>query len=143
VNPLGVDAAQPRLSWIVQSARRAERQTAYQILVASGPAALGKGQGDLWDSGKVSSDETAQVPYGGGALTSGQECWWAVRCWDRDGHASPYSAAAHWSMGLLNPGDWKARWISLEAPSPVLNPAADVANRLTLPASPFLRKSFS
>src|SRR5438309_1578970 len=37
VNPLGVDAAPPRLSWQVASDERGQRQTAWQVLVASTP----------------------------------------------------------------------------------------------------------
>lgn len=42
VNPLGVDSAQPRLSWTLDSKERGQVQTAYQILVASSPDALRK-----------------------------------------------------------------------------------------------------
>ena len=69
-DPLGIDAAQPRLSWILESQQRGQRQTAYQVLVASSPAALDRDQGDVWDSGKVASDETAQVAYAGKPLAS-------------------------------------------------------------------------
>src|SRR5579863_1964560 len=58
-NPLGVDAAAPRLSWRLDSTIPATRglyQSAYQILVASSAALLARNQGDLWDTGKVSAD---------------------------------------------------------------------------------------
>jgi alpha-L-rhamnosidase len=129
--PLGIDVARPRLSWVIQSKRRGERQTAYQVLVASSREAVQAGRGDLWDSGKVTSSETAHVPYGGRALTSGQECWWSVRAWDRDGRASGYTAPERWSMGLLQPADWKAQWIGAEAPAT----AASVAQAATPPRS--------
>src|SRR3954465_8961717 len=58
-NPLGIDATAPRLSWIITSNQRGEMQTAYQILVASSPKLLSSDKGDLWDSGKVSSDESS------------------------------------------------------------------------------------
>ena len=58
VNPLGVDAPNPRLFWTVESSERGQKQTAYEILVASSPELLVQDQGDLWDSGKVASDET-------------------------------------------------------------------------------------
>ena len=45
-DPMGVDAAQPRLSWIIQSKQRGQRQTAYQVLVAASPAVLQHDQGD-------------------------------------------------------------------------------------------------
>ena len=83
----------PRLSWTLQSDRRGQRQTAYQVLVASSPELLGKQQGDLWDSGRVASDETAQVAYAGKPLGSRQACFWKVRAWDRDGKPSDWSQA--------------------------------------------------
>lgn len=47
VDPLGVDVQEPRLSWIVQSAQRGQKQTAYQILVASSSTNLQTGQGQV------------------------------------------------------------------------------------------------
>src|SRR5262245_56519443 len=75
-NPLGVDLPNPRLSWIVESDARGQRQTAYQILVASTNEALASDNGDLWDSGRVESDETLHVPYDGGELQSSQQVFW-------------------------------------------------------------------
>lgn len=60
-NPLGIDSPQPRLSWVLESDERAQRQTAYQVLVASSADKLGASQADLWDSGKVPSDQSIQV----------------------------------------------------------------------------------
>ncbi len=111
VNPLGVDVAHPRLSWVLTSSQRAEMQTAYQVLVASSMEKLNSGEGDLWDSGKVASDQSIQVPYQGVQLSSRQHCYWKARVWDRGGNVSGYSDPATWEMGLLLPGDWKAKWI--------------------------------
>jgi alpha-L-rhamnosidase len=144
IDPLGIDAARPRLSWIVESRRRGERQTAYQVRVAGSAIALKADRGDLWDSGKVGSNETAHVAYSGRALTSGQECWWQVRVWDRDGHPSAFSPPARWMMGLRRPSDWKAQWIRLEtAPDAAAAPEANGVRRWPeLPPSPFMRKEF-
>jgi hypothetical protein len=57
-NPPGIDEAQPRLSWQVQSNERNQGQTAYQILVAGSKELLQNNHGDLWESGRISSDET-------------------------------------------------------------------------------------
>jgi alpha-L-rhamnosidase len=110
-NPLGIDAPQPRLSWILASNERAVKQTAYQVLVASSEAALKQNQADLWDSGKVASDDTAQIRYSGRPLESRQRAFWKVRVWDEAGGASE-SKWARWEMGLLQPGDWGAKWIA-------------------------------
>lgn len=84
VDPWGITTnyGPPRLYWIVSSSRRAEKQLAYQILVASGTNDLRPGAADMWDSGKVLSDQTIHVPYGGANLSSGQRLWWKVITWD-------------------------------------------------------------
>ena len=111
-NPLGVDAAMPRLFWQLESARRGARQTAYQILAASSVEQLAKDQGNLWDSGKVISEETVHVPYGGVALKSSQSVFWKVRVWDQDAAVSSWSQPASWTMGVLDAADWPGSWIS-------------------------------
>ncbi len=116
VAPQGIDTVQPRLEWILESptAERGRKQTAYQILVAGSEAELRAGRGDLWDSGRIASNQTAQIPYEGKPLPSGQHCWWKVRIWDEKGKPSAWTTPARWSMGLLNPRDWPAKWISGE-----------------------------
>jgi predicted neuraminidase len=111
-DPLGIDVAQPRLFWRVASDRRGQRQSAWQALVASSSEILAQDRGDLWDSGRVASDETTCIHYAGAPLASSQAVFWKVRAWDRDGHATPWSANATWTMGLLKPGDWKGVWIA-------------------------------
>ena len=101
--PCGMDVAQPRLSWQIRSGRRGERQTAYQVLAASSEEGLRDNRGDLWDTGRVASDQSIQVTYGGRALTSRMRCHWKVRVWGRNGTASSWSAPASWTMGLLAP----------------------------------------
>lgn len=110
-DPLGVEEAAPRLSWIVTAGRRGEHQRAYRVLVASSPDRLARDEGDLWDSGQVVSFDTAHVEYRGAALTSRLACYWKVRAWDRDGRIGPWSAPAVWEMGLLEPRDWSGEWV--------------------------------
>lgn len=114
-NPLGVDTREPRLGWRLTSRDRGERQTAYQILVASTEALLAQGRGDLWDSGKTTSGESNLVPYKGAPLRPRQRAHWKVRVWDARGQATGYSAPAWWEMSLLDPGEWKGHWIGVPA----------------------------
>ncbi len=114
VNPLGIDATQPRLSWILVSAKpgeRSQKQSAYRILVATSPALLNADDGDLWDTKKTESDQSIQLRYGGKTLDSRQSVWWKVQVWDQDGTTSPWSDPARWSMGLLRQSDWVGKWI--------------------------------
>jgi alpha-L-rhamnosidase len=113
-NPLGIDVLQPRLTWELSSPDRGAAQKAYQVLVASDPDRLAKDEGDLWDSGKVGSDQSIQVAYAGKALASEQRCFWKVRVWNGKDEASAWSAPAYWSMGLLQPSDWQGKWIGLD-----------------------------
>ena len=85
-DPLGIDVTEPRLSWKLESGdlqpERGVRQSAYRILAASSEDLLQKDVGDLWDSGKVASDDAAQIVYGGKTLDSGAPVFWKVRAWD-------------------------------------------------------------
>jgi alpha-L-rhamnosidase len=128
-DPLGIDVTLPRLSWKITADGRGVVQTSYQILVASSPENLDRERGDLWNSGKVASDQSIQVVYSGAPLTSRQRCWWKVRVWDNRGQVSGWSRPASWTMGLLKPEDWTAKWIG--------GPGGENG------ASPLLRKSFT
>jgi len=117
-SPLGIDVPKPRLSWVIEERKqgtvdRGQRQSAYQILVASSEELLKKDKGDLWDSGKVESDSSVAIPYGGPALESGRTYHWRVRVWDGKGTVSSWSETSRWTMGKLKPGDWSARWIGV------------------------------
>jgi len=135
VNPLGIDTPRPRLSWVLESAERAQRQTAYQIHVAPDTALLGKDSALLWDSGRVESTEQNQIEYAGPALRSHQQCFWSVRVWDAAGTPGPWSAPAQWTMGILKPEDWKASWVT--APEGVAE-ASDKSGPL-----PLFRRDFN
>lgn len=111
-DPCGIDVLRPRLFWQLHSSRRGECQSAYRILVASDRNLLEHDKANLWDSGRVLSDQTTQIEYSGVLLGSRQECFWKVKAWDKDGRPSEWSDTARWTMGLLRPDEWQANWIS-------------------------------
>ena len=113
VDPIGVDLAEPRLSWklIADSGVRNVVQTAYQIRAASRSAYLDRENADLWDSGWVESSDSVLVPYDGQPLASHQWVFWQVRVRDQNGHMSGWSAVAHFVMGCLSAEDWQGPWI--------------------------------
>lgn len=111
IRPLGVDVAQPRLSWTLWSDRRGQKQTAYRVLVATRAELLEAETADLWDSGRVDSEQTCHIVYAGKPLSSLQRCYWKVRVWDAKGEPSDWSETSWWEMGMLHPGDWQAKWI--------------------------------
>jgi hypothetical protein len=111
VNPLGVDAPNPRLFWKLSGDERGARQSAYEILAATSEQELAQDDGDVWASGKVISDESIQIPYAGKDLVSTQQVFWKVRVWDENGKVSAWSKPARWTMGLLSANEWQAKWI--------------------------------
>ena len=104
VNPRGVKALQPQLSWALNSALM---QRAYQVLVATSEEKLKADEGDLWDSGIVRSDQKT-VRYQGRPLSPLQRCYWKVRVWDTYYQATFYSDPASWEMGALLAQSWAA-----------------------------------
>jgi alpha-L-rhamnosidase len=110
-NPIGMDAKLPRLSWWMQSSERGQRQTAYRVLLASSAEQLADDRGDLWDSGKVASDRSVGVVYGGKPLRSGSVYFWKVMLWDKDGRSTAWSRSATFITGKFEPDDWKGHWI--------------------------------
>ncbi len=112
-DPLGIDVVTPRFSWKQGDPThiRGQKQTAYQVLVASSRELLSRDKADLWDSGKAYSSQSVLVPYGGAKLASNQDGHWKVRIYDKDDATSAWSEPARFSMGLLQPSDWLGAWI--------------------------------
>jgi len=113
LNPLGIEFPAPQLSWQLKAASRNQKQSAYQIVASDNEADLNHDKGSLWDSGKILSDQTVNIPYQGKPLISRLVVYWKVRIWDASGMASAWSQAASWEMGFLQPSDWQAKWIGM------------------------------
>ena len=82
IDPFGIDVSRPRLSWILEAATEGQRnlkQSAYQIVMASSRDRLEKSDGDLWDSGKITSESSIQIEYNGKPLHSRMNAWWKVK----------------------------------------------------------------
>ncbi|TVR54412.1 MAG: alpha-L-rhamnosidase [Puniceicoccaceae bacterium] len=133
VNPLGIGETRPLLRWKLQSRQRDQAQSAWQVIVSTDPAALKRGEGDLWDSGKVGDAASNGITYAGRELHSRQRCWWKARVWDARGRPSGWSEAAWWELGLLTAGDWSADWIE----------SAVVGGKWTSAPAPYFRKGFT
>jgi len=110
-NPLGIDRHSPRLSWTLKTNQQGQKQSAYHVLVASSLDKLDKDVGDLWDSGKVESEQSLHVVYKGDTLISRSRYYWKVRIRDASGQMSSWSNPSSWSMGILSQDEWQGQWI--------------------------------
>jgi len=147
VNPVGIDARTPRLSWRLHATRRGTTQGSYEIQVALDSGAMNR---PFWTSGRVASPASILRPYGGPPLHSSTRYYWRVRAWDDAGRASPWSSIAFFETALLDSAEWRARWITPDLPedttksnpSPMLRrqfrlgPSAIGPREITLAGSP-------
>jgi alpha-L-rhamnosidase len=131
INPLGIDAAAPRLSWKLSSTLRNVMQASYQLRVAKDSAALVTGTTLVWDTGDHKGDDAVSLPYAGATLESSTRYYWQVKVKDNQGNESPWSAVNFWQTGLMTAADWQAKWITTSLADTAAGP------------SPTFRKVFS
>ncbi len=94
--------SRPPFGWIMGSNRPQELQTAYRILVSSGPDTANKDVGDVWDSGRVESGQSVAVPFGGKGLSANAAYCWKVRTWNSTGRMSEWSKVQTFRTGALS-----------------------------------------
>lgn len=128
--PIGIDTAEPRFSWQITSDKQDVRQTAYQIIVSDD-------KGEVWNTGKVESDQQLWIQYAGKQLQSNTACTWRVKVWTTVGE-SEWSSDECFSVGLLHEGKWSGYWIGLERLLP-----GEERGMHTRMAARYLRKEFS
>ncbi len=75
-----INSENPIFSW--QIAPSAHTQSSYQITVSTDAKCR---RADMWDSGKIASDNSYAVTYEGGVLQPGRTYFWRVKYWDSDG----------------------------------------------------------
>lgn len=103
VNPIGIGTLKPRLSWTDEGGKM---QTAYRIYAESEDGVV------LWDTGRVESPRMTLIEWAGLSLRSRSAVRWKVKLWDENGEEGEWSETASFEMGLLEPSDWRARWIT-------------------------------
>ncbi|MHB8335994.1 MAG: glycoside hydrolase family 78 protein [Ignavibacteriaceae bacterium] len=95
---------------------------------------LNENKFNIWNTGKVFSNQNIQIYYKGKKLNSRGIYYWKVRIWDKNGMPCRWSKTASWTMGLLNKSEWKAEWIGLDLYNLNRN------TQLILPPAPYLRR---
>lgn len=109
INPLGIDNANPRLSWMLDDARQGARQTAYQIIVSTDSLKANNENGEIWNSGKKESDQIL-VTYPEKNLQPFTKYYWKVNVWDKDGKKAT-SDINSFETGMMGMENWQGAWI--------------------------------
>ena len=126
INPVGINAMYPRLSWTLESSKRNVSQSAFDIRVSESLESLRKGVDLIFSTGKIPSDQSVYVQFTGNTLKPGRKYYWQVRAWDQNDRVSKWSTPNYWVMGIMGPENWTAKWIqpgfreSDSRPSPLL-----------------------
>lgn len=142
VDPVGIDAIVPRLSWKLDAAYSDAhdlKQNCYEIVVASEKSKLSPEKADIWASGSVSSRSTYGVEVPTRKLMPNKKYFWKVRVWDQDEKLSTWSPVAEFGTGPMSEGDWKAQWIGFDK----LVDSTKKVDDVFLPAPAFFRRNFS
>lgn len=136
LSPEGLDEALPRLGWQLHSDRKKVVQRSYQILVSTSAERLECGEGDVWNSGNILSDQSQQVVYGGKALQPNTTYYWKVRVVTSKG-STGWSETDHWSTGLMDEKNWQGQWIGTDSLQ-----AHDFNGKLSRCTGRYFRKEF-
>ena len=132
-DPMGLaQEGAARLSWKLMSDKQGARQTAYRVVAATQSDAVGGATPDLWDSGKVTSDQSINVAYAGKAVGSKVRVYWRVTIWDENDAATD-SETAFWETGLLTGDEWTGQFIG----------SSLAGGPQTTSPCPYLRKVFT
>ena len=112
--PWGINTTSPALSWKLTQDHNGVRQSAYQILAASRPDLLTENKADLWNSGKVESEQQVWVTYAGKPLESRSVVYWQVKVWDENGKGGDWARGARFSVGIVDKAVWKGKYIGMQ-----------------------------
>ena len=105
--PIAVEDRHPLFGWKMDSDLRGQKQTAYQLVLIREVDG-----GELWNTGKVLSDCSVDIPYRGVALQPEKGYRVQLTVWDKND--IPYHCDTRFETGLMStrPRAWKgAQWI--------------------------------
>ncbi len=101
VNPVGIDAAHPRLRWHFDG----RMQSAYQLQFSTDAAFA-----ESWAAPKVNTASNFAV-YAAKPLQPFTRYYWKVTTWDLSGRKQ-VSAPAFFETGMMDQRNWRGAWIS-------------------------------
>ena len=137
LNPLSAEAESIYFGYKLQSDISGDKQIAYRIIISNNIVSLNKDNGNIWDSGKVVSEESVNIEYLGRKLENGSAYYWKVQVWDINGEKSQWSEPAFFRTSI-DEKDWQGKWISIaDIPVMMMGENAETQH------APQLRRKFS
>ncbi len=115
--PLGIDVEKPRFSWQMNSDKKGQFQTAFQIIVRD------EYDNEVWDTGKIYDNSSLNIEYDGMSLMPTTKYLWSVVVWDKD--ENELKANSWFETGLMEStlSAWSdAKWIGGNDDDLVLHP---------------------
>ena len=88
-----------------------QQQSAYELLVSDNKNDILRLRGNVWQTGKIESDQSLHTEYEGKPLKSFTRYFWRVRTYDQNGRVSPWSESQWFETAMLHSSDWQAKWI--------------------------------
>lgn len=128
VNPLGIDATHPRLSWQLADTRAGATQTAFEVIVDTDSVQVSQEKGNTWDTQKK-NDAKQLLRFDGKPLQPFTKYFWTVKVWDKNGTPA-IAKTASFETGMMKMENWKGAWI---------NDTRDI----NLKPAPYFRKGFT
>ncbi|WP_316739368.1 alpha-L-rhamnosidase [Pedobacter aquatilis] len=110
VNPIGIDNANPRLSWMMDDSIKGAVQKAYRIIVGTDSLQLKTKMNVQWDTDKITSGNSL-ITYKGRALLPFTKYFWRVEVLDKDNKLIQ-SKISSFETGMMGVENWKGTWIS-------------------------------
>lgn len=98
-----VNTPSPNFSWIVNGPVE-DAQKSYQLVVSSSRAKLATGEGDVWNSRKVLSDQSVNVRFAGEPLKPNTFYFWRVRIWNGHSQTGIWSEIQGFRTGSFENG---------------------------------------
>ncbi len=108
INPIGIDAVNPRFTWQLESSERGIGQNAIQIIV--GTDSLFTPDSQVWDSGKINADINLTM-YNGASLMPFTKYFWGIWIWDNHDNIA-VSNIATFETGMIEMSNWKGSWVT-------------------------------
>ncbi|WPV00438.1 family 78 glycoside hydrolase catalytic domain [Mucilaginibacter sp. cycad4] len=111
INPIGIDNAHPRLTWLMDDKTQGAAQSAYQLFVGTDSIAVSAAKGNAWATTKIASSTNLAI-YSGRQLKPFTKYFWKVQLWDQTGKKLSASPIVSFETGMMGMQNWKGSWIS-------------------------------